>query len=71
MLVSFVKKYYARSVSSLVRAALEDFDLKSFDGAARQHRQISVRLPSDLKADLTISEKVSAGELVRSAIVVI
>ena len=71
-LEGFKKKFSARSVSAIVRLAIENYDVKSFKGEAKDHKQLSVRLPVPMKdALLAVAKKnkVSVGELIRAAIV--
>lgn len=59
------------SVSEVVRQAVARFDCAAWQPAADTHRQISVRLPAALKAELARqakSKQVSAGELIRAAL---
>lgn len=61
----------ARSISAVIRAALEHFDFNSFKASSSTHYQLSVRLPEDLKGKLiNISDRknVSIGELIRTAV---
>jgi len=61
----------ARSLSAVVREAIQRHDFTRFAAEAREHRQISVRLPTELKAQLlrlARQKGVSVGELLRSAI---
>ena len=60
-----------KSASDVVRHALASFDYDSFQAAARDHCQISVRLAPDQKRTLfrcARQKKVSAGELLRAAL---
>jgi predicted transcriptional regulator len=60
----------ARSLSAVVRQAIARHNFKSFS-AGSEHRQISVRLPVELKAQLlrlARQKKASVGELLRSAL---
>lgn len=59
------------STSEVVRVAIAKFNFDRFQPKAEEHRQISVRLPSDMKALLTKQAKkkqVSVGELLRVAL---
>lgn len=70
-LSQLAKRFKARSVSTLVRHAVEVYDFKDFTGKQRDHRQLSVRLPERLRTQLSRTakrKKVSVGELVRAAI---
>lgn len=60
-----------RSTSEVVREALAGFDFNRFSAPQKDHRQISVRLPLEVKDKLTRysrKKKVSVGELLRVAI---
>ncbi|HZP60012.1 MAG TPA: ribbon-helix-helix protein, CopG family [Opitutaceae bacterium] len=60
-----------RSTSEVVREALADFDFERFSAPQKDHRQISVRLPLEVKdklAKYSRKKKVSVGELLRVAI---
>lgn len=59
------------STSEVVRVAIAKFNFDRFEPATEEHRQISVRLPGDMKALLTKQAKkkrVSVGELLRVAL---
>src|SRR5690606_9046415 len=59
------------STSEVVRLALANFNFDRFESTREEHRQISVRLPGDMKTVLTRSskkKKVSVGELLRAAL---
>ncbi len=61
----------ARSVSEVIRSALETFDYSQFQADRPEHRQISVRLPQEIKKTLLRQariKRVSAGEILRAAI---
>ena len=65
------KKVGARSLSELVRYAVSVFDSSNVDLKSTAHRQISVRLSSDLRRRLvrmSKQKKVSVGELLRAAL---
>ena len=65
------KKLGLKSTSEVVRSAIEEFDFEAYEASAEEHRQISVRLPGDMKAKLgkhAKRKKVSVGELLRVAI---
>ena len=65
------KKLGLKSASEVVRQAISDYDYEDFETSSEEHRQISVRLPGDVKAKLTKyskKKKVSVGELLRVAI---
>jgi Arc/MetJ-type ribon-helix-helix transcriptional regulator len=65
------KQLGLKSTSEVVRMAIEDFDFEKFEATAEEHRQISVRLPGDMKSKLgkhAKRKKVSVGELLRVAI---
>jgi len=60
-----------KSVSEAVRTAVSQFDFEAFEPERDQHRQISVRLPADVRATLNRvarRKRVSLGELVRAAL---
>ncbi len=64
-------KWGAGSVSEVIRIALEQFDYGEFHVERPEHRQISVRLPDDVKKTLQRQAKIkrtSAGDLLRAAI---
>ena len=59
------------STSEVVRVAIAKFNFDRYEPDTEEHRQISVRLPGDMKALLTKQSKkkqVSVGELLRVAI---
>ncbi len=59
------------STSEVVRQALREFDFGSYESAEPERRQISVRLPPDVRRFLLKTakkKKVSVGELLRAAI---
>ncbi len=59
------------STSDVVRQALREFDFGSYEAAEPERRQISVRLPPDVRRFLLKTarkKKVSVGELLRVAI---
>lgn len=61
----------ARSVSEVIRVALEEFDYSQFQADRAEYRQISVRLPQGIKKTLQRQAKlrrVSAGEILRAAV---
>ena len=65
------KKLGLKSASEVVRMAISDFNFEKYEASAEEHRQISVRLPADIKTKLTkVAKKknVSVGELLRVAI---
>ncbi|MEZ7842939.1 MAG: hypothetical protein QMB33_02505, partial [Opitutales bacterium] len=65
------KKVGARSLSEIVRYAVSIFDSSDIDLKASVHRQISVRLSSELRQRLTRlsqQKQVSVGELLRAAL---
>jgi hypothetical protein len=65
------KKLGLKSTSEVVRLAINDYDYETFNASSEEHRQISVRLPGDLKSKLgkySRKKKVSVGELLRVAI---
>ena len=59
------------SASEVVRLALEQFDLGSFQPTREPHVQISVRIAGKQRAELTRAAKrkdASVGELIRAAL---
>ena len=65
------KKVGARSLSEVVRYAVSVFDSSDVNLKISSHRQISVRLSSELRQRLTRlskQKKVSVGELLRAAL---
>ncbi len=59
------------STSEVVRLALASFNFDRYESSREEHRQISVRLPADMKTVLTRTskkKKVSVGELLRAAL---
>lgn len=65
------KKLGLKSASEVVRLAIGEYDYNDFQTSSEEHRQISVRLPADMKAKLarfSKKKKVSVGELLRVAI---
>jgi hypothetical protein len=59
------------STSEVVRLAIAKFNFDRYEGTAEEHRQISVRLPADMKSLLSKTskkKKVSVGELLRVAL---
>ncbi|MDG1302357.1 MAG: CopG family transcriptional regulator, partial [Opitutae bacterium] len=65
------EKVGARSLSEIVRYAVSVFDFSDIDLKASVHRQISVRLSSELRQQLTRlsqQKQVSVGELLRAAL---
>lgn len=65
------KKLGLRSTSEVVRLAIGEFNLERYESDSSDHRQISVRLPGQMKTALVKSAKkkrVSVGELLRVAI---
>ncbi len=61
----------APSLSLVVRYAISRYNFTRFSNSPRNHRQISVRLPSDLKTELLRQAKskgASVGELLRAAL---
>jgi Arc/MetJ-type ribon-helix-helix transcriptional regulator len=60
-----------RSTSEVVRLAISKFNYDRYKPVASQHRQISVRLPGDMRSMLkkqAKSKNASIGELLRVAI---
>lgn len=67
----YEKKLGPRSTSSIIRFALENFSFERYTNEEKPHKQISVRLPLELKQRLIrFSDKksVSVGELLRAAL---
>ena len=65
------KRMGLASTSEVVRLAIAKFNFDRYEAESEEHRQISVRLPSDLKAVLTRTsknKKVRVGELLRVAL---
>jgi hypothetical protein len=65
------KKLGLKSASEVVRLAIGEYDYNEFKTSSEEHRQISVRLPADMKSKLakfSKKKKVSVGELLRVAI---
>ncbi len=65
------KKSGLRSASEVVREAVAHFDIDHCASEIEPHRQISVRLPADMKASLVKAakkKKISIGALLRIAI---
>ncbi|CAA6696815.1 Unannotated, partial [Lentimonas sp. CC19] len=65
------KKVGARSLSEVVRYAVSVFDSSGLDLKPTSHRQISVRLSTELRGRLvrlSKQKKVSVGELLRAAL---
>jgi len=61
----------ARSTSSVIRYAIQQFSFSSYSSQDEPHRQLSVRLPDNLKEKLLHFSKqksVSVGELLRAAL---
>jgi Arc/MetJ-type ribon-helix-helix transcriptional regulator len=59
------------STSEVVRVAIAKFNFDRFEPDVEEHRQISVRLPADMKTLLSRQskkKKVSVGELLRVAL---
>lgn len=68
---SFKTKSRARSVSEVIRHALDTFSFTKFKPQVKNHKQISVRIPEDMRIALTKNAKVknvSLGELLRAAL---
>ncbi|PTY07269.1 CopG family transcriptional regulator [Opitutaceae bacterium EW11] len=65
------KQLGLKSTSEVVRKAIDEYNYDKFEASSEEHRQISVRLPGDMKAKLgkyAKKKKVSVGELLRVAI---
>ena len=59
------------SLSGLIRQAINDFNFKRFEGGPVPHKQLSVRLPANLKLQLvkySQDKQVSMGELLRATL---
>jgi Arc/MetJ-type ribon-helix-helix transcriptional regulator len=70
-LASHQKKLGLKSASEVVRLAISEFNFEKFESTSEEHRQISVRLPAEVKtklAKVAKRKKVSVGELLRVAI---
>ncbi len=70
-LEDIVRRSGARSISQVIRVALDSFDFSRFEKEVSHTRQLSVRLDDDLRARLTrvTSEKnASFGEVLRAAL---
>ena len=70
-IASAKKKFELSSASEVVRLAITQFDFDRYTPSVAEHRQISVRLPDDMKTSLarhSRKKKVSVGELLRVAI---
>lgn len=70
-IASAKKKFELSSASEVVRLAIIQFDFDRYTPSVAEHRQISVRLPDDMKTSLarhSRKKKVSVGELLRVAI---
>ncbi len=71
-LAAIKKKLGLRSASAVVRLAIESYDFDAFQSSNEKHRQISVRLPEQMKTKLAkfaAKKNASAGALLRVAIV--
>jgi len=65
------KKLGLGSTSEVVRLAIAKFNFDRYETETEDHRQISVRLPADMKGMLakhSRKKKVSVGELLRVAL---
>lgn len=65
------KKLSLRSASAVVRLAIESYNFDAFESNNEKHRQISVRLPDQMKTKLSkfaAKKNASAGALLRAAI---
>lgn len=70
-IASTQRKMGLDSTSEVVRLAIAKFNFDRYESSAEEHRQISVRLPADMKAVLSKTskkKKVSVGELLRVAL---
>ncbi len=59
------------SISTLIRQAIQTFNFHTFEGHKAPHKQLSVRLPENLKQKLlkfSRDKKVSMGELLRATL---
>ena len=71
-LETFRQETGTRTVSLIIRKALEDFDLNSVRPEQNPARQLSVRLPKHLRDELREASKsngVSIGKIVREALI--
>ncbi|MDR0902154.1 MAG: CopG family transcriptional regulator [Opitutaceae bacterium] len=65
------KKAGLGSASETIRAAIEQFDFERHANASEEHRQISVRIPVEMKLKLAKyakRKKASVGSLLRDAL---
>lgn len=65
------KKFGLSSASEVVREAIAHFDIDRCTSTTEPHRQISVRLPAEMKAKLAKAakkKKISVGGLLRIAL---
>jgi len=70
-LSEFKERTGSSSVSAVIRAALEEFDLDELKASAPERAQVSVRLPSELRDELMTVAKtneVPAGKIVRESV---
>lgn len=66
-----VREGRAKSVSAIVRAALEDYDFSSVVVVRSSQLQVSVRLPAEVRRNLrkvSRAKHTSVGQLVRAAV---
>jgi hypothetical protein len=70
-IIAMKKKTGARSLSELIRHAVDKFDFKGLKKASKKHRQISVRLDQNMKTALSTIARtrgISAGSILRAAL---
>jgi Arc/MetJ-type ribon-helix-helix transcriptional regulator len=70
-LLAYQSRSGASSLSAVVRQAISRHDFRRYAAVDKEHKQISVRLPTELKAQLlrlARQKGVSVGELLRSAL---
>lgn len=68
---TFQKKTNAKTLSEVIRLALNVFNFEKYEKIHKKHKQVSVRLPMEVKEKLYLvsdRKKVSIGELLRVAI---
>lgn len=68
---SYAKRHSFANFSALIRFALDNFDAKKHLAAPEASRQVSFRIPDDLRSDLDKQAKkagVSLGHLIRTAL---
>ena len=70
-LTGYAKRHGFANFSALIRYALDNFDAKKHLTAPEASRQVSFRIPDDLRSDLDKTAKksgVSLGHLIRTAL---